>query len=191
MLAEPQTRRAQLVDAAIQEIGKAGTLDVTVGQIARRAGVSAALAFHYFGDKEKLFLASMRHVLTVYGAEVRASLAGGTTHEERLHALIRASFSPTNFRREVVAAWLNFYVLAQRSNEARRLLSVYHRRLRSNLLVDLKPLAGARADEIADRIASLIDGIYLRMAVNPADMNGKSATAHVMSALENEIGASR
>ena len=39
-------RRAALVDATITEIGKSGTLDVTVSQIAKRAGMSSALAHH-------------------------------------------------------------------------------------------------------------------------------------------------
>ena len=55
-------RRTQLIEATIHEIGATGTLSVTVGQIAKRAGVSPALAFHYFGDKDRLFLASMRHI---------------------------------------------------------------------------------------------------------------------------------
>ena len=111
-------RKAALVNAAISEIAQAGTLDVTVGQIARRAGMSAALAHHYFGSKEALFLAAMRHVLTVYGAEVRGALALARGPRERLDAILHASFSATNFRRDVVGAWLNFYVLAQTVPEA-------------------------------------------------------------------------
>ena len=42
-------RRDALVKATIAEIGAAQSLDVTVGQIARRAGMSSALAHHYFG----------------------------------------------------------------------------------------------------------------------------------------------
>ena len=64
-------RRAALVEATIHEIGTHGTLDVTVGAIAKRAGMSSALAHHYFGGKEQIFLAAMRHTLTVFGAEVR------------------------------------------------------------------------------------------------------------------------
>ncbi|WP_295317559.1 TetR family transcriptional regulator, partial [Roseobacter sp.] len=46
-------RRSALVDATIAEIGVRGSLDVTVGQIARRAGMSTALAHHYFGGKDQ------------------------------------------------------------------------------------------------------------------------------------------
>jgi AcrR family transcriptional regulator len=91
----------------------AGSLDVTVSQIAKRAGMSSALAHHYFGSKEEMFLAAMRHILTLYGAEVRGALAAAEGPEGRIKAILRASFSPGNFRREAVGAWLNFWVLAQ------------------------------------------------------------------------------
>jgi TetR/AcrR family transcriptional repressor of bet genes len=105
-------RRNDLVEATIHEIGAAGSLDVTVGQIARRAGVSPALAFHYFGGKDRLFLAAMRAILSVYGAEVRGALMTTRDPRARLEVTIRASFAPSNFRNEVVSAWLNFYVMA-------------------------------------------------------------------------------
>lgn len=187
MSAEPQ-RRSQLVEAAIREIGLTGTLDVTVGQIAKRAGVSPALAFHYFGDKDRLFLAAMRHILRTYGDEVRATLSGAATPRARLEAVIGASFGPTNFRADVISAWLSFYLLARRSEEAQRLLAVYHRRLRSNLVHDLRPLAGLRAVEIAERIGGLIDGLYLRSATQTSGMTGEDAVAHVLAALDREIG---
>ena len=44
-------RRSALVEATIHEIGARGSLDVTVNQIAKRAGMSSALAHHYFGSK--------------------------------------------------------------------------------------------------------------------------------------------
>ncbi|MBY6004996.1 transcriptional regulator BetI [Salipiger bermudensis] len=183
-------RRTQLIEATIHEIGATGTLSVTVGQIAKRAGVSPALAFHYFGDKDRLFLASMRHILTSYGQDVRAALKGADSPRDRLEAVIRASFSDANFSHDVIAAWLNFYVLAHRSSEAQRLLVVYHRRLHSNLTRDLRPLAGdAAAPGIARRIAALIDGIYLRYAHFPSDEPEQNASAHVLAALDNELKA--
>lgn len=155
-------RKEALVKATIVEIGRAGSLDVTVSQIARRAGMSSALAHHYFGSKEEIFLAAMRHILTIYGAEVRGALATANGPEARLMAILQASFSPGNFRRETVSAWLNFWVLAQTVPQARRLLAVYQRRLRSNLMACLRPMAGDRAGGIADGMGALIDGIYLR-----------------------------
>jgi TetR/AcrR family transcriptional repressor of bet genes len=180
-------RRAALVEATIAEIGSTGSLDVTVAQIARRAGMSSALAHHYFGGKEQIFLAAMRHTLTVYAAGVRDALAMATGPRARLEAVVRASFAGTNFRRDVVAAWLNFYVLAQVSTDARKLLSVYQRRLRSNLTHDLRPLVGGRAPVVADRIAALIDGVYLRQSLGLGQPDAGKAIDSVLGCLDLEI----
>ena len=72
---EPIRRRA-LIAAAIEQIHATGSLDVTVGQIAKRAGVSSALAHHYFGGKEDLIIAAMRHLLRELGQTVTRDLRG-------------------------------------------------------------------------------------------------------------------
>jgi TetR/AcrR family transcriptional regulator, transcriptional repressor of bet genes len=173
-------RRDALIKAAITEIGQTGAVDVTVSQIARRAGMSSALAHHYFGSKDQMFLAAMRHVLTVYGAEVRGALATAQGPEARLWALVRVSFNTSNFRRDVVAAWLNFYVMAQRNDAAARMLRIYQARLRSNLRHALRPLAGTRAASLAEGSAAMIDGVYLREALGAGDPNSTRATAQVV-----------
>ena len=168
-------RKAALVKATIVEIGQKGSLDVTVAQIARRAGMSSALAHHYFGGKEEIFLAAMRHVMAIYAAEVRGGLALADGPDARLRAILAASFSAANFRRDVVSAWLNFWVLAQTVPEARRLLAVYYARLRSNLLFALRPITGPRAEEIAAGLSAMIDGLYLREALSQGASDGAAA----------------
>lgn len=180
-------RRAALVEATIHEIGAQGSLDVTVGAIAKRAGMSSALAHHYFGGKEQIFLAAMRHTLTVYGAEVRGALAMAKTPQERVEAIVRASFSNSNFRPDVIAAWLNFYVLAQTVPDATRLLKIYQARLRSNLVFALRPLIGERAGELASNIAALIDGVYLRQSLVKAVPDQSGAARQVLDYLDLEL----
>lgn len=159
-------RRTALIDATIREIGRAGSLDVTVSQIARRAGMSSALAHHYFGSKDRIFLAAMRQILTLFGEGVRARLASAGTPRERLDAIIEASFSDDQFDPDIIAAWLVFYVQAQTSDDAARLLRVYRKRLHSNLVVCLVGIVDRdAAEEIACGLGALIDGIYLRHAL--------------------------
>ncbi|RUS63553.1 transcriptional regulator BetI [Pseudorhodobacter sp. E13] len=180
-------RKTALVKATILEIGRAGSLDVTVGQIAKRAGMSTALAHHYFGGKEQIFLAAMRHILSLYGAEVRGALAAAKTPEARLEAILLASFSATNFRREVVSAWLNFYVLAQTVPGARRLLHIYQRRLHANLTHALRPMLGARAAPVARALGALIDGVYLREALSERPSDGRASVAMIQAYLAAEL----
>jgi TetR/AcrR family transcriptional regulator, transcriptional repressor of bet genes len=181
-------RRAALVSATISEVGRTGSLDVTVSQIAKRAGMSSALAHHYFGSKEQIFLAAMRHILTLYGAEVRGALAAADEPQDRLRAVVRASFGSGSFRREVASAWLNFYVLAQTLPEAKRLLAIYQRRLQSNLVHDLRAVVGDRADAVAQTIGALIDGVYVREVLKGGAPDGAAAARLVLDCLQNEIG---
>lgn len=184
-------RRAGLVDAAIAEIGSVGSLDVTVGAIARRAGVSSALAHHYFGTKEAIFLSAMRHILSLYGAEVRRRLAEARTPRARLEAVVRGSFAESNFRADVVSAWLEFYALARTSSAAARLLSIYRRRLRSNLLHGLRPLVGERAAAEAETLAALIDGLYLRRSLDRAPLDREATARAALDCLDRLIGQPR
>lgn len=162
----PPIRRKALILATIAEIGEAGTLDVTVSQIARRAGVSPALAHHYFGSKDQIFLSSMRYVLETFREAVSRRLKTAETPEERIVAIIDASFESSQFEREIIAAWLAFYMRALQSKSARRLLQVYARRLHSNLLYNLRQIFdAATAEEVAQGLASMIDGFYIRYAL--------------------------
>ncbi|WP_308915540.1 choline-responsive transcriptional repressor BetI [Jannaschia sp. LMIT008] len=157
-------RRDALVRAAIGEIADRGSADTTVARIAARAGVSGALAHHYFGSKERILLAAMRHILSNYRAQARAALSAAVTPRDRLRAVVRVSFNADAFDADVVAAWLDFYVQARTHAPTRRLLRIYQRRLRSNLIHALRPLTDDPAG-VADGTAALIDGVYLRAAL--------------------------
>ncbi len=183
-LGQEPIRRAALVAATVEEIGVKGSLDVTVGQIARRAGMSSALAHHYFGGKTEIFLAAMRHILTEYGREVRAALAAAP-EGRRLEAIVQANFAPSCFEAATVSAWLSFYGMAQSDPQAARLLSIYHARLRSNLRHALRGRAVA-PEEMADLLGALIDGQYLRAALAVGRLDG--AAEAVIAAAEAMMG---
>lgn len=179
---EPLRRKA-LIDAAIGAIGERGSLDVTMAQIARRAGVSSALAHHYFGAKDDLLHATMRHILAELGRDARAALGQAQTPEERVRAIIAVNFSPQQFTAQTVAAWLTFYVEAQRSERLRRLLRIYARRLHSNLMSGLRLLMDD-AERVAEGIAALIDGLYIRRALKDGAPDAASAIALVNDYLD-------
>ncbi|MEO3387882.1 transcriptional regulator BetI [Mesorhizobium sp. CAU 1741] len=186
---EPMRRKA-LIDAAILAIGERGSLDVTMSEIARRAGVSSALAHHYFGAKEDLLQATMRHLLRELGREVSAALQNSATPRERVAAVIAINFSDVQFRPETVAAWLAFYVAAQRSRPMRRLLRVYARRLHSNLMSGLRQLLPAsEAVRTAEGIAAMIDGLYIRRALKEGAPDPASAIALVDDYLTMKLTA--
>ena len=183
-----ETRRRALIGAALREIADRGSLDVTVAQIASRAGVSSALAHHYFGAKDDLILATMRHLLAEFGAGVVAGLTRAEGPRARLSAVIRGSFAPEQFHHATISAWLTFYAWALSSPGAARLLQVYQRRLRSNLVHALKRLVPApEASRIAEGLGALIDGVYLREALRGRPTTAAAAIAAVEDYLDREL----
>jgi TetR/AcrR family transcriptional repressor of bet genes len=185
---EPVRRRA-LIDATISAIGARGTLDVTMSEIAGRAGVSSALAHHYFGAKDDLLFATMRHLLAELGRDMRAALAGSAGPRARVSAILKVNFSEKQFRAETIAAWLAFYVEAQRSTELRRLLRIYARRLHSNLMSGLAPLLPwPEAEHAAEAIAAMIDGLYIRRALNVGAPDAASAIALLEDYVAMKVG---
>jgi TetR/AcrR family transcriptional repressor of bet genes len=185
---EPVRRKA-LISAAIDAIHARGMGQVTMGEIARRAGVSAALAHHYFGGKDQLLLATMRHLLAELGEEIQTRLAEARTPRERLSAIISGNFAACQFRPAVISAWLAFYTQAQTDPQARRLLHVYTRRLESNLLHALRELTTReRAARIAETAAALIDGLWIRRSLAEGDPDPEGAASLVEAAVLEALG---
>lgn len=147
--------------------------------------MSPALAHHYFGSKDQIFLAAMRHILTTYGESVHKALPGEGPRG-RLNAIIGASFAPGNFQREIISAWINFYALALINDEAARLLRVYHRRLHSNLIVALRPLT-PHPIRTAETLGALIDGVYLRAVLTPGPTDAERALNNIMEYIEEAL----
>ncbi|GLS76709.1 choline-binding transcriptional repressor BetI [Oharaeibacter diazotrophicus] len=184
---EPVRRRA-LISAAIEAIHDRGMGDVTMNDIARRAGVSSALAHHYFGSKDHLLIATMRHLLEELGAEFRRRLADADGPFGRVMAIVEGNFASEQFRPQVISAWLAFYMQAQHDAEAARLLKVYLRRLESNLvhaLSDLMPAPAARS--AARGVAAMIDGLWLRAALPAVELSADEAVDLVRAYVRNLV----
>jgi len=182
-------RRQALISAVIDTIHDRGLGQVTMGEIARRAGVSAGLAHHYFGNKNQLLIATMRHLLSELGNEIQQRLSKAETPRERIRAIVEGNFSACQFRPAVISAWLAFYVEAQTDAEAHRLLRVYQRRLESNLLHALQEIVSReQAVEIAEMAASLIDGVWIRRSLAGEQPDSQSAIALVEASIFVAIG---
>lgn len=159
-------RRKQLVEAAIAVIHEDGFANATVARIARHAGISSGMVHHYFTDKDDLLFATMRHLLSELRADAVTRLSRAATAEDRICAIIDACFGDNQFDERVFSAWLALYGNARNSERLSDILTLYHRRLRSSLLHDLKRIMpDHRALKLAEGIAAMIDGLWLRYAL--------------------------
>lgn len=58
----PELRRRALLDSAILEFSTHGIGGARVDRIAERANTNKAMLYHYFGNKEALYLAALQHL---------------------------------------------------------------------------------------------------------------------------------
>ncbi|WP_417685739.1 transcriptional regulator BetI [Roseibium sp.] len=181
-------RRRSLIEATVDAIHERGYSDVTVAQIAKRAGVSSGLALHYFGSKDQLLAATMRHLLKDLGDGIRERLREARNPRERISAIIAGNFAPGQFREAVIAAWLAFYAQSRTTQSNRRLLQIYSARLASNLTYNLRrfmPREDAR--RVAEGTASMIDGVWIRQALRDGPADARTAIAMVETYVETQI----
>ncbi len=109
-----EERRLQLIDATIAVIAENGFARTTLGEVARRAGLSHGLANFHFESKDKLLAATLEHLSDEYRANWQAALAMAGPHPaDRIAALIYADFAPAICTADRLAAWCAFWGEAQ------------------------------------------------------------------------------
>ena len=57
----PRRTRERILSAALKEFAAKGFAGARIDVIARRAAINKRMLYHYFGGKEKLFRAVLRH----------------------------------------------------------------------------------------------------------------------------------
>ena len=184
-------RRQQLIQVTIDSLAQVGYVGSTLVQIAERAGVSAALVLHYFGDKDGLLEAAFRALSARVAAQVRSRLARSHTPRSRIQAIIDASLAPVEFEQRTGSAWLAFWGQVLHVQRLKRIQTAYQRRMLSNLRFALRQLvAPEEAQTLAKMIAAMIDGVWLRAALSAwTEADSESARALLTSFVDGHLQA--
>lgn len=171
-----EIRRRQLIEATIASIHDVGFSEASVKSIAAKAGVSAGIVHHYFEDKGELLEATLRQLGSNLSASVVRRLRTAKTAAHRLMAVVDGNLGPELFTPEAVSAWLAFWSQVPTHPRLARIQTVIIRRLHSNLVHALRPfLREPELQHVAQDLACLIDGIWLRAALSPSRPNGGDA----------------
>src|SRR5437879_8186848 len=88
----PAATRKKLLTAARREFADSGLAGARVDEIAARAGVNKQLLYHYFGDKDALYLAVLEWVYEEIRAQERKLNLEGLQPERAIRKLIESSF---------------------------------------------------------------------------------------------------
>ncbi|MGF1792642.1 transcriptional regulator BetI [Photobacterium profundum] len=186
----PEIRRPQLVEATMSVIDEVGLSNASVALISRKAGVSPGIINHYFGGKHGLLEETMRTVLRQLSAtsieHLRAVDCNDVT--ARIKAIVSANFDGYQVDSKVTKTWLAFWAQSMHDGDLHRLQRVNERRLLSHLRYELKQVLPAeKALFVAQGIAALIDGIWLRGALNPKGICPEKAQQIISDYLEKQL----
>src|SRR5262249_60668711 len=105
----PEATRQKLLTAARREFADSGLAGARVDEIADRAGVNKQLVYHYFGDKDALYLAVLEWVYEELRVQERELNLTGLPPDQAIRRLIEASF-------DHLAAHPDFIVLLNDEN---------------------------------------------------------------------------
>src|SRR2546421_12065602 len=89
---DPAATRRKLLTAARREFASRGLAGARVDEIAARAGVNKQLVYHYFGDKDALYLAVLEWVYEEIRTQERKLNLEGLPPQKAIQKLIESSF---------------------------------------------------------------------------------------------------
>jgi AcrR family transcriptional regulator len=118
ILPEPE-RRLALLKAAFREVAEKGFSEVTLDDIARRAGVSKGVTLYYFDSKEELFRELFAWLIDSIHARMREAVAAEEDPVAKLKALVALIFPSPSKNRAFFRAFVDFSGLAARHDAFR------------------------------------------------------------------------
>jgi len=179
--AEPDSRKASLIEATIRVLAVRGAGGISVRHVAVAAGVSPGLVNHYFDGIEALVAASYTHLAAQVATALDAALAdSGTEPRARLHAYVAANFDPSIADADALATWIAFWSLVR----ARAAIAALHediyaayRRTIEALLLACGVEGAALRRRHAIAITALIDGLWLELCLSGTAFSADEARA--------------
>lgn len=88
-----ETRRAQIITAAIETLAEVGYVKASMAQIAKRAGISTSLIPYHFKDKEELIIQTLSDLSTAWMEYVQVRVEAGTSARTKLHLYIESNLA--------------------------------------------------------------------------------------------------
>jgi len=125
-VARPE-REAQIVEAGCRAFGERGYAGTSVADVAEAAGISKPLIYSYFGSKDGLHSACLRHAASLLATEIERTADTGTVGVARAAVTLDGMFRLLEPR-----PWLwrlVFDPTAPADSEARAELDDYERRI--------------------------------------------------------------
>ncbi len=161
-------KRKHLIKATYKLIADYGFSNITLQDVADKAGVSKGSILYYFENKDELFVNLLEWLVNRIERHIRVEVSRANTPVERITAYIQATFVGIKENREFYRVFLDF--LSQSNhNDAMRKFNVYFYNQCYSLMNQIVTdgcekgvFRDVNRDEACVVVRSLIDGLCIR-----------------------------
>lgn len=179
--ASKEVRRQQLIEATIDSLAKRGYSETTMADVADGAGLSRGIVNFHFESKEKLLVATLKHMSDEYSAHWRGELAkAGDDPAARMWAVVAADFDRAVCSKRKLAAWCAFWGEAKSRPTYQALCGATDTAYQNTMIelcaelireggYELEPVKSALA------LSSMLEGLWLRLMLSVDDINREKA----------------
>jgi AcrR family transcriptional regulator len=195
-LGTADSRREQMLRAALEVIAERGYADTRIADVAERIGISPALVIYYFKTKDQLLTESIRYLDNIWYAVGQRRMAELPTAAARIEEIVAMSCLPEADAepRSSWTLWLDFWTLAARNPEVAGLRQRDDERWRdmiSSLVTDGQQAGEFRvvdADNFAILLCSLLDGLAIQIALDDPVVGPERAFGICMQFIAEQLG---
>ena len=182
--ASPETRRTQLLDAAIRCFSEQGYYGTTVDAVANEAGLSKGSLYRFFDSKDDLLMA----IVDEWAARAEERWASWKDDPNPLLQLREYGhllMDQMATHRALVPIWLEFFRHEAPREHMRRMYASARQRLAAGVRAGVRAgqLRDVAPTQAADAIMALLEGIAILAAADP-DFDIKRRFAGAWSVLE-------
>jgi AcrR family transcriptional regulator len=195
--ASQDSRRSQMLRAALDVLVERGFPDTRIADVAERAQVSPALVIYYFKTKDRLLTKAMRYAEDLWYEEGARRLAALSTAAARLEEIVSMScVSDHEQEQESWAIWLDLWATALRHPEVRRVREEFDEHWRETISGIVREgqasgeFSAVDADDFAVSFSATLDGFAVQIALDDPVVDARRAFGLSMRLAARELGFS-
>lgn len=191
-------RHQEIVEAAARVITERGLAETRIADVAEQAGVSPGLILYYFESKDRLLAEALTYANDQFYLRMSREIRRIASAREQLRRLVDLSvpgYLPEYGRLDEWALWIEVWVRALRDAEMARDREALDQRWRNQIadIVRAGQASGeftstASAEELALRLACLIDGLAIQVVMNDPQVTPERMHRTCMEVAANELG---
>ncbi|WP_340116797.1 TetR family transcriptional regulator C-terminal domain-containing protein [Pelagibius sp. 7325] len=171
-------RRRQLIEATIDSIVEHGLSATTLATVSDGAGLSQGVAVFYFKNKQTLLAETLKYHYEEYTEVWKSAVAAAPDDAvEKILAMVGADLDERICNRRHLALWNSFWGEAKARPVFAEICDTYDAehtavltalcRMAEDLIAD----PSWNAETLAEALATLTDGMWIRMHVTPDAMD--------------------